>query len=196
MASGDHYQLNDFQDLLGQQVLNVYFYQSTAGFGNQAEQLCAVFISTMLPVLVAAQSAQLTHTTTQALGQEHLDDFFSQAPGSGSVGTQSDDVQDPFGCYAFRYNRSTREHRNGAKRIGGVPLNVPVSGVINGSFIATFLDPIASAMESDLTDGVNTFKPVIRSRVGTPPVNAYFDLSSVQYVRYSTQNTRKFGRGA
>lgn len=195
MAPGDIYQILDKQTLLGQEVLNVYYYKSDGGSGLQAEDLGDAFIDQMLPDIVAMQSNELVHTEIQVNCVTNLDDFHIHPLVTGNIGEFTQSVNDPFGAYGFELIRSTRATRNGSKRIGGVPDTVVTDGVISSGAI-TLADTLATTMGGNLIAGGADFTPQIRHKKRTDTEFTYFDAAGAIYKRYTTQNTRKFGRGS
>lgn len=198
MAIGDLYRVIDHQSFDGQEVLNVYHYVQTDGAGA-ADELLTAFNEDMIPSIRAVQNTSLTHTLLEAINLDNDADFGSMALTSSNAGTRAGESLPVFTCWAFRYNRATRAVRNGQKRICG-PNEGDQSGGDAISAMLTPLNALAGAMEDPVTETVtsSSWKPVIVRTTGTSAPFTYtsFDISSVQYVRISTQNTRKRGRGA
>jgi len=199
MAIDEVYKVIDQQSLLGQEVLNVYYYQSTTDGTLQAENLFNAFVSDMLPAIVATQSDLLFHNIITVESVTNPADFFEGSLTADNEGTNAGSVNDPFGAWGFKLTRSTRETRNGSKRIGGTTDGSVVNGEAVGGIVA-LLNTLAGQMGSDITDGVVTFIPVIRHLTRAmivaeePPT--FFPISGAGYERYTSQVSRKFGRGA
>jgi hypothetical protein len=205
MATGDLYRVVDVQTLLGQQVLNVYFYKCIAAGSAPSlpTTLFGLMYENILTDMFTVQSSQLTHNGG-IITNEDNDDEFATVPTS-DTGTISGDVMPPFVAWAIRLNRASRAVRNGQKRIGGVPESLVVDGVAASSILST-LTGIAVSMATILTDPVSgaAFEPRIVHRHtdagpgGDPPETprADYGITSGVFVGVSSQNSRKFGHGA
>lgn len=108
-----------------------------------------------------------------------------------------------FVTWTFRLNRSNLLTRSGRKAIAGVPENEQTNGVPTVG-VAIVLDEASDFLGGSLQQIVGpdvdwSMDPVIIGRVETPPDsgNYVLDLTvrnpiqSAQFVRISTQNTRK-----
>lgn len=203
MTVGNRFQIIDHQTFLGQEVVNVYFYRQTAGLTEAAADLADLYVSTILPELVNIQSTQVTHTQIVCNNVDNLSDYVELPLTVDNTGLESGEALPPYACYAFRFNRATRAVRNGQKRIAGIVEAGQSNGVAVSGDLPQ-LSTIASVMAQQLTSTDNTFQPVIYHRFPAdvthphPPLSlgTDYDISGVQYVRISTQNTRKFGRGS
>lgn len=205
MATGDLYELTDIQTLEGQQVLNVYHYKqvSEPTSGTSILALGDAFYTFVQLPMFSVQTEFLQHVGLRIINLDNPDEFALVT--EGETGTVPGETLPPFCSWAFRYNRSSRLVRNGQKRIGGVPEGFNDNGVATGTAL-TLLPLLAIGMGALITDTVTTasFTPRIVHKAtdagpgGDPPatVRADYAVASVEYTRISTQNTRKFGRGA
>jgi hypothetical protein len=203
MADGSVYEIRLFETLLGQQVVNVFHYQSrgSSDITVSATAILTAWNSVIAAPLVAVQSNQVTLVQATL---RHLVDGGAEATlvYSASTGTVSGDCLPPHDCFAFRYNRLTTSTRHGQKRIAGVPESWNVNGAVTDTAKLALLDTLAAAFfhKVDNADGLNAgaeLWPIIYSTTlngeprTTPVIN---QVSSVGYVRLSTQNTRKVYR--
>lgn len=205
MAVGDIYQAIDVQELFGQQVLNVYHYKmlTAPSTGLAVNALYRAMDSIINGVLVLLQSSQLKHT---GWAMTNLDDDseFALIP-TNYFASGPADAMPPFVAYSFRYNRDSRAVRNGQKRYAGVCESFVDSGVLTSVPLVN-ADALAVLLQGPLTDVLTgaIFQPRILHRATTAGVGgatsttprADYGVASVQYVRVSSQNTRKFGHGA
>lgn len=205
MATGDLYELTDVQILEGQQVLNVYHYTQVAEatVGTNVVALQNAWTTFILVPLVLVQSVHVEHVGYKVVNLDNPDEFGLQV--ATATGNVSGEALPPFCAWSFRLNRATRLVRNGQKRIGGVPESFNDGGVATGAAL-TLLPAVAIAMGALITDTISgaSFTPRIVHKAteagpgGSPPATprADYAVASAEYTRISTQNTRKFGRGA
>jgi len=199
VASGDLYVVKDHQVGLGQtQVLNVYYYRQILGSEN-ALVLAGRFEQLMLPAVINVQSDAITHHAIEVRNVDDPLDWANLTLTSLNQGMRGTVHMPPFVAWAFRYNRASLAVRHGQKRIGGVSEQDVDAGLASAGVSAN-LQALAAAMGANLaTVGLeNEWEPRIVRVTGVPGAYVYtdFPVNSVQYVRVSTQNTRKFGRGA
>lgn len=203
MAIGDVYEIRLRGEYLGQVVLNVFHYRSSGS--NDITEPIATVAAAMGSILVTAiadvqnEAFQWLDAYAKKLVEGGDESTF---PFSGGVpGSVTGEGLPPHDCWAFRYNRSLTTTRHGQKRFAGVSEGQHENGVATTS-VLTDLSALADVLERDITsaDGFGTgeiLRPVIYSKFlngelrETPVVNP---VSSVQYVRISTQNTRKIYR--
>ena len=200
MPIGDRYELLDGQRFLAQDVINAYFYKATAGPSPSAGDLVTQWIFYVLPKILPLQSTLLVHQIIAARNLDNPLDFFATPLIAGNVGTSGGQAMPPFVAWAFRLLRTRTDVHHGAKRIAGITENQQVDGVVEPAFQTT-VDDFASFYGSILPNvNGNLYAPVIMRRVldENKHLIGYDDFPAGlgQYVRISTQNTRKFGRGA
>jgi hypothetical protein len=199
MAITDVYKVTDFQTLIGVQLINVYWYQATAGSTTGASSLVTAFLADMLPEIINLQTTDTAHLRILAENVADLADFADVALTTDNVGLTAGDVNDTFGAWGFKLIRSTRAVRNGSKRIGGVADSQVDSGLAVSGVIPS-LNALAAAMGADIVDGSNVYSPVLRHLTremivaGDPPTFSL--VSGASYEAYTSQVSRKFGRGS
>ena len=203
MADGSVYEFRLFETLMGQTAVNVFHYQSRGAndITTSAIDTLDAWWSVIALPLANVQSGQVSFVQATI---RHLVDAGEEATRSfaSSTGVVSGDCLPPHDCFAFRYNRLTTSTRHGQKRFAGVPESWNINGVVTDSANITKLDTLATALfhKVDSTDGLNTgaelwpiiYSTTLNGEPRTPPV--INQVSSVGYVRISTQNTRKVYR--
>lgn len=199
MAIGNRYELLDGQEYLGQDCLNVYYYRQIAGPAGNAGDLRQSWGAAVLPAVIAIQVDDVAHV---AIATKNLDvptDFEILPLVPGTTGTLVGDPMPPFVAWAFRLLRQQTNIRHGAKRYAGVSESSQSLGVATAEVMAA-LNNLADALGSDLLGDTGAiYEPRIMRRLldAEGHLIGYedFPFGLAQYVRISTQNTRKFGRG-
>ncbi len=193
MASGDLYELRDFQEADSNEILNVYWFQQTGGPGD-AQDLAVAFENNWLTEILGVQSGTCVHTHAAVINHNDGGDFadYSYATNSGARGGNAGPN---FTSYAFMLRRSTRVVRNGWKRYGPPAEGDIIGNAASGSAILTAIASLAAALNSVIVDGPNTWSMRIVHKAGGGVLTPY-PISSVDYIRVTTQTTRRKGRGA
>lgn len=206
LAVGDLIELTDVQSYLGQQVLNVYTYElMSLGADTELTDLINVFQGTVVTPILGIQNNNLVHTGVIARNLTNGIDIAEEVTSVPGGGTGEPLAS--FYAYGFRLVRTTAETRHGSKRIAA-PHEPCVSG---NSLDVGCVGPVntaAAGMAADLSidaGGATDFvaRPVIigRFKIGTPNAGEY-DLSVInpvaaaQFIRLTTQTTRRAGRGS
>jgi len=212
MAIGDVYEIRLQGEYLGQVILNVFHYQS-AGTADISEPLLTVAAAVGTLIITDVVPTQVESFQWLSSYAKHLVEGGAEATfpfTGGEPGLQTGEGLPPHDAWAFRYNRTNTTTRHGQKRFAGVPEAQALNGVA-ASGALTALNELADTLERDITsaDGFSAgeiLRPVIYSQflngelrgsvvdgvfVPAPISNP---VSSVQYVRISTQNTRKIYR--
>lgn len=194
MAVGNRYQLIDFQTYVGNDILNVYYYRQVAGTHTAAVELVDLFVSSVLPFITAVQHEAVTHISIGAKNLDVPTDFNLTPLVTGNVGQVTGQGLPPFVAWAFRLVRTQTDIHNGAKRIVGVAEGWQANGVADSTVVSA-LNDLAEAMALTL----DNFEPRIMRKLldSEGHLIGYedFPMGAGQYVRISSQNTRKFGRG-
>jgi len=199
MAIGNRYELIDFQSFEQQDCLNVYYYLQVSGISGNAADLISAWNINVLPVLQTIQSVFISHL---AIGAKNLDDptDFSLLPHVPVVtGNQVGEAMPPFAAWAFRLTRQQTNIHHGAKRIAGLSEASQDAGVALPGFRPN-LDNFAAVLGTNyvgVAGGVYEPRIMRKTKVLIPPSIVYtdFPMGAGQYIRLTTQNTRKFGRG-
>lgn len=206
LSVGDILQVSDYQVWYSQLVLNVYFYQMGTFESGVTYQVIADQWETQVRTPVRAiQMPGLTHTATVIKNLTNGVDIWEEtdvATGSRSAG----DNTPGFVALGFRLVRSSAITRHGSKRFAGIG-EADMNGN-NYTFPAGTQAALETALKSPVAitgtmDNDFTMTPVIIGRVPSgEPHAGELDLSIInpiadaQYIRVTSQNTRKVGRGA
>lgn len=208
MASiGDVYQIVDSGTMIGQKVLNVYFYKlvaTPAGFVG-ASDVAQAYVDQVLPDVCAIQTADVLHQSVKAANL--FDETDAHEILVSEPGVAGSDSQGTFEAYPFRLVGNNAAVRAGAKRYAGVEDAFVSDGVVTDVDILAVLNDLADKLAETLTFGigVSLLDPVIVKRIllggnytlPTTPEDAI--LSVVTDVLFDTlvtsQVSRKVGRG-
>jgi hypothetical protein len=201
MAQGDVYYLVHNQTWYGQQVINKYWYRQTTSAGD-AQGLTQAWIEDIYPLVKAIQTVDVVHLTVAAYAYDNLTDFFNASLLS-ETGALTGDPGRPYEAYAFRLTRTTRETRHGQKRYAGVSDDLVTQGVPIAAQI-TRLAALQAVLDDTITAGASlgSYEPVIvriDRNTASPTYGQILAVNLVSgsnFVRVSTQNSRKIGRGA
>jgi hypothetical protein len=205
LAVGDILQISDVQMYLGQTVLNVYFYEmvsleSLTDYGD----VQGAFKLGVIDEVRTMQNSGLTHTTIIVKNLTNEVDIGEYA--YTVTGDLEDEGLQSFTALSIRLVRSTGLTRHGSKRIGGLTEAMVAGNVLSAAGNA-LIGNVVDALEADLVvDGTvdHDFvaRPVIVGRfLITDPNPGELDLSKInpvsaaQFIRLSTQTTRRAGRG-
>jgi len=190
MAVGDRFKVTVHQTLFTEPLVNVFCYEQTGGTGG-AFELGTAFLSDVWDVVQTTQSDEVLTSHVEVINEDDDTDFSSILCTSGCAGTRTGDTMPRFVAWAFRLNRASRASRHGQKRIAG-PVETDITDGVANALITTNLANAASAMKADVDDGLgNTWEIKIARYNDLGALIATFNVSSVQYVRVSTQNSRK-----
>lgn len=204
MSAGNIIQITMRTTFASQQALNVFHYAIiTPQSEFNPETVCDAFVTDELAVLMPQLSSQVVLTGVEYKDLTNGLDIYEKAYSVN--GGQSGDALPPFAAYAFRFNRSTALTRHGQKRFWGIPESHQANGTAISSQIP-YLTEIADTFNGDLQETAQSSRnfvanPVIVGRTLNAQNVYELDLTkinpvaSVAYVRISTQNTRKIGRG-
>lgn len=175
-----------FQD----EFFNVFHYLSNTS-DDDVQDLCATaFDEDIMATLAPTQNVDLKYTNIRCKNLTgNLADFnLTPSQGDGDIVGA---VVAGFNANSFRYNRVTKETRNGAKRFAGLV----EENVIGGNFTVAYnliLDSLAAVLEVEINTVGGAFTPIILRK---PPIGDLFTYNNVQGVdnldRMTTQNSRK-----
>jgi len=206
MTVGDILQITDVQDTLLQTALNVYFYrveslETLADYDDVQGAFKLQIIDNCTPLQSSSWTAHTRIVIKNLTNAVDIAEFPYNL-----VGEVSGDAAPSFTALSFRLVRSTAITRHGSKRIGGITESMTVGNDLAAG-VNTLTTALADAMAAPLVvDGTVdhdiTLVPVIVGRIPQGEPNAgELDLSvinpvsSVQFIRVTTQTTRRAGRG-
>jgi len=197
MALGDAYQLKLHSTFSGQECLNVFYYASSgSGDGNCAD-LNDAFIAHVLGAIAATLSDLLSFTLVESFNIDTVGDFAETAVAVS--GARGGDAMPPFVATGFKFLRADRTIRNGAKRFAGVSEADSDDGITRVAGYVTTSNAAAVAMENILTGALDSSTPILFHKTnppGTPLAGSAHVLNGVVWERFTSQNTRKIGRGS
>lgn len=170
MAFNDKYELVDVQNLAGQEVLNVYFYENNELSGTAtAQDLIDSFVGQVLPEIAATQTDNILHTEIRVRNLFDASDNANEAisvPGDRAVG----DYVSTFNAIGFRLVQDNGAVKNGAKRFAGYHESDSADGVITDPAMVALLTTLAAALTGTLDVGIiATWLPVIIKRILVSP---------------------------
>lgn len=191
MATGDAFVLKDVCAYLGKNCINVFYYEQING-SNGAQELADTYFANITPLTIEVQSTGAVHTAIEVRNVDNPEDFYTLVPSSGNVGLLTGDGMPRYNAWGFRKNRANSLYRNGAFRVPGVTESTQANGAPTSGALED-LGTLADAMGSDLI-GTSGDKWALRIPSGSfvggaRPLPTL--ISSVQFVRMTTQNSRK-----
>lgn len=191
----------DRQVLFNQEVINRYWYRLDAVSTPDLTALAAVFKVQIPNSLLSIQSDQLTHIETEIINHTDLTNYGTFT--NGDTGSLTDPaILPPFVAFGIKLLRSSRDMRNGAKRIAGMQENYQDDGFLEPGILATVASAVGG-MDTTLVESIRNYFPVIVRNRPTPsdPTIDPDDTSTWRYTFVSgvvvrtvvtTQNSRKF----
>lgn len=206
ISVNDILQITDVQTYLDQQMLNVYFFRvDVLGSAVTYEDVADYFQTQIVLPVKAMQSSATTHTFTVIKNLTNGLDIFEDP--ANLLGESSFEAGPSFVAASFRLLRSTALTRHGAKRIGGLAEEAYNGNGISAAYVgaaSTVATALGAPVEVDSAGDLDlTMTPVIVGRYPQGDPNAgQLDLSkinevaSAQFIRISSQVTRRMGRGA
>lgn len=178
------------QRLFGKELMNVYHYLTSSEvlFAEELLELIVHFVDTIVPPIQQIQSEKLETTGVYATVVGGTIEVL--LPLEGVTGLLQGDAMPRFVTYTFRMNRATKATRSGRKAIAGCTEGFIVDGVADPALDDDFI-AIGLAINTTFR-GVSSieFVPaIVRFENGVP--TAANTISSVEFTKVSTQNTRK-----
>lgn len=172
-------------------IKNVFHYRHTLGEDDH-QALCAQAFDE--DVLANIQTLQNTQVTYDDIRVKNLTGNLADAirvstiPGGSIVGTPMAE----FLCCPFRYNRVTKDTRNGAKRFSGMVEENTVAGDFTGAYL-TIMQTTAAILEAEISTVGGVFEPIILRQLpdefGVYTYNTVANVTALD--RQTTQNSRK-----
>jgi len=179
------------QTYLGVAVLNVFHYLDTA-LADDKQGSCGIAFNTdILTTISSLQSDQVTYDEILVRNLTgNLADVVT-VPGV-SNGARVGDEGTTFLAIPFRYNRTTKETRNGGKRFAGALEEF----MTTTGFVAAFFTDMQTAsltLDNQIVNGGNTFSPIILKKpdlgLGIYTYNLVSNVTALN--RTTSQNSRK-----
>lgn len=175
----------------GQEVLNVFAFLDLAGLDDKQGILASAFDLTTLPAIQTLQNTGVAYTDIICSNPTGIlaDVTIAPTTGAGSVvGTP----MTTFVACSFRYNRVSKETRNGSKRYAGMVEENAVTTGFEAAYI-TIMNTAALVFGANVAGGGSSFAPIILKKPpAVGPVYTYNSVANVQVLnRQSSQNSRK-----
>ena len=176
--------------------VNVFWYYNFAGVGNETlAQVASGFDDNIIDAMAAAQNEDVLYKTIRV---SHVNGTLADVNITPSQvnGDIVNTPMAPFLAASIRLNRTTKETRNGWKRIVGLTEENTGATSFSGAF-TTLLTALGTAILDPISAGTGTdnLVPVI-VRETSPGNWIYNDIQSIQVInKPTTQNTRKIGTG-
>lgn len=179
------------QDYISQRCLNVFHYKSNTSEDDIQFQCGTAFNVDNLPDIALIQSEDLTYQDilVRNITGTLADAAVTPTTAAGNVvGLELA----TFYAASFRYNRVSKDTRNGAKRFTGMVEENVQNNSFTGAF-QTLMDALAIVLDNDISSAGKTFQPIILRK---PSLGAgvwqYSDVQTVTALdRATTQNSRK-----
>lgn len=175
---------------------NVFWYYNVGGSGTDSLiNVADEFNDNVIPSFALAVN---TDTLINEIRVDHVNGTLAdyvRGP-SITVGAVVGTAMPPFLAASIRLNRTTKETRNGWKRVIGL-IEENVGALSFGGGYVTLLGALGTAIEDklDMGGGLNNMEPSIIREV-TPGVFLYNLINGHLVINEpTTQNTRKVGRG-
>lgn len=191
MAETHRFTLKDIVTYLGKSCLCLFYYEQQAG-EEGAEALANAYFDTIVPLMIEVQHTGAVHSAIEVKNLDDNEDFYTLVPSSGNVGLVTGEGLPRYNAWGFRKNRANSSFRNGAFRVPGLSEQSQANGVANSGTLED-LGTLADAMGNVLV-GAASDRWILRTPSGTfvgGAIPVPTPISSVQYIRMTTQNSRK-----
>lgn len=185
------YELVLEQSYQNQQVLNVFHYINTLADDDLQEECATAFDEDVQPTIAGRLNSSVFFTNIRVANLTGTLADFNLTPtddqgllvGLGIVS---------FVCFPFRYNRVTKDTRNGAKRFTGmIEENVETTGFLPAYF--NTMEALGVILGTPISTVGGIFDPIILHKPADEAgIYTYNTVASVQALnRTTTQNSRK-----
>lgn len=174
-----------------EKVKNVFHYLHTLG-DDDLQDLCGLaFDEDVMAGLAALLNVVLTFDEIRCANITGELADVTRIP-SENNGDVTGDASPAMVACSFRYQRTTKETRNGGKRFCGmVEGNINVNTFESAYFTA--MQAVATTLATDISTVGGIFSPVILRKPDIEGVWLYNDVANVIALnRVTTQNSRKF----
>lgn len=173
-------------------IINIFHFRSTTGDDDEQESLADVWDTDVLPAIADVQNTIVTYDNirTANLTGELAD--FNLLP-TTTDGVVAGATMTPFLSAPFRYNRTTKDTRNGAKRFTGM-VEENCTGVGFEAAFLLVLQDLATALGTTLVGVAGAYEPIILTKPGEgdPLTFTYNQVANVTAIdQQTTQNSRK-----
>lgn len=185
------YQVILEQNYRGQAVLNSFFYEENLGNDDEQELCATAFDEDIMATLALAQHTSLIYNSIRVRNVTgNLADFLLTP--TIIVGQLIGTAINSFTAAGIRLNRTTKETRNGQKRIAGQTEEVAETQTWQAAYI-DLLDDLGDVLILPITTVGGVFNPVIaRQSIVTPTdwtVNPIASFTANNFI--TSQTSRK-----
>ena len=169
---------------------NVFHYLATLGQDDDQDLIADAFNTDVLPGISTFQSTDIVYDEIRVANLTGLLADFSLVP-TVPNGVIIGDPMANFVAIPFRYVRTSKETRNGAKRFGGLTEGDAFGGGFTPTFFAAMQLQAPTLAGQISTTGIIA-EPVILRKPDVAGVWTYNDVSTVIALnRITSQNSRK-----
>jgi len=166
-TGGDVVELVHEQTYLGQNVNNVYYFESVDG-STPLSTLAAWFETNVVPVVKNLQSNLVGHTNLRLRNLFDLAETYEEPlTGTGAQATTNGEMPS-FYAFSIRFDHSNGEVRSGFKRYAGVDEGQFADALLVAGTV-TLLDAIAAPLINPLTPALASWAHVVINRVCDEP---------------------------
>lgn len=179
------------QTYQNQSIFNVFHYKHTLDLDDVQEDCADAFDQDMLPAISTIQNLSVAYTNIRASNLTGNLADFNLVP-SIAAGIVAGDVVVGFVAAPFRYNRETKDTRNGAKRFTGLSeLFVKTTGFEPAFFTIMQTAALVFGTNIDVVGAI--FEPIIlRKPPSVGPIFTFNTITGVTAInRTTSQNSRK-----
>lgn len=193
MALNEIYELKHIQNLLGQEIMNVYHFRQTAhSISVQgAEQLTQSFVNQWVTAINDLQSQDCENDRVVVQCLNDFSDYYEAQIFAG--GTRVFPAMPPQNSFAFKFVRPYPPLRHGWKRISGLANGTYEAGILQPWFLAK-VDIVKDKFENELYNFPNDrFEMIVYRRdLSVLPSVPWWPVTIViPSNKIGTQNTRK-----
>lgn len=205
IALNDILQITDVSVMDSSEILNVYFYRTTArDVDTDYPDVSSCFQSDVQNALLQLQSGACVHTAIHIRNLTNGIDVYDEVTNNGGV--VGGENFPNFVSLGFRLVRTNATTRHGSKRIGGLPETLIAGNSVVGAFNAA-VAAAAAALAADITfpgTGTDEYtgEPVIIGRwpINTPNagqlnLSVVNPVATAALIRVTSQTSRRKGRG-
>lgn len=197
MAIGQMYQVKVFHKYDTEDMINVYYYEqvgATTGGPNDAHGLANAMIDIVFQTERLIVSNHVVFDRVEAICLSNDLDFWTELFDANTFGAVASEALPPFVAWDFKLVRETRASRNGRKRIGGVPESFQNKGVVVLGAAADAVNDHAATLGGSIAS--ISFGGTWVPKIYRWNPEAIFGVVGCDYVKITSQNSRKFGVGS
>lgn len=160
------YSLAVKQNMFGQNIENIFFYEAIGDAGS-AGDLRAAWNTALSVSMRNLQSAQLNWTEIDTTNLGDLADFEKFPFAVGGLAGDGDTLP-AFNAVGYTLNPLTRAVRPGSKRIAGILEAVQLNGVLTEPTYVGHVEDFRLLLDDVVVGALTSYQPVIVKRVKVP----------------------------